>query len=312
MPVYSVPTQQQQQQALVQAQPSAQYSQSGAARPAVQQPPQYQQQQQQPQPPQYQQPPQQQLQPPQQPSYQQPPQYQQPPTIQQPQQQQQQPPYQQQQAQPSQNASTGFNISGPPAIDHMMAELRAILKNKLQAKIDDAERTSSNILETLMAETKTLEGNQERLQEILARLNADLLKRQRQLADLQIVHDKRSELSRKSLDLGNLNGGKGTGVAFDLQDVIRVESVHAEQIMDCDFTDMACGDALYAMSLTYFANVGNSTHSANEGNAALGPFLKAVRMVARQQFMVRALKLKINALMAPQQQQQHSISQQAH
>lgn len=158
--------------------------------------------------------------------------------------------------------------------DAEMHELRAIIRNKIAAKIQERQAKEAEGMERLMEDGAKLSENERRLDEGIAKLRSETLRIQKAIEDFRRV-DK--EAQQPEIDIGNL----------DVEGLVLPQGEVSRQLFELTLQEMAIADCLYAINKAFFDN---------PNLIGITPFIKTIRSLAREQFMAKAHIQKIRQL----------------
>ena len=197
----------------------------------------------------------------------------------------QQPPQQPQQQQFT-NYSSGYvppqlqsfpTRSVPKSVsskDAEMHELRAIIRNKIAAKIQERQAKEAEGMEHLMEDGAKLAENERKLDDSIAKLRSETQRIQKTIEDFKRA-DK--EAQQPVIDIGNM----------DVEGLVLPQGEVSRQLFELSMQEMAIADCLYAINKVFFDN---------PNLIGITPFIKSIRSLAREQFMAKAHIQKIRQL----------------
>lgn len=199
------------------------------------------------------------------PSQQLPPTHQQP--LQYPSQQHGQPP-------PSATAAPATTAPAQRSKEGEVHELKTIVKNKVLAKIKEREQEAAVSMDRLMDDSTLLNENDLRLDDCIRKLQDEISRAEH--AGHELASAKR-DLQRPEIVIGKV----------DVESLMQPQGVIPRQLFELTVREMAVSDCLYAVSNAFFDN---------PSMIGMQQFIRSVRSLAREQFLAKALILKIRRM----------------
>lgn len=178
------------------------------------------------------------------------------------------PPCHQQQSPQSQN--TNMNAKSPSTSGMSEHNLKVLLREKLQRRFKDQQQEWAFESDDLLEEGQKLEKGERSLLTSQEKLLTIIKEIEKEIETIRLRKETISNLSNDS--------------ELDLDCIVRPQGPIAKQIIDLTTEEMSLEDTLYSMGKAFLDG---------KLNVPLATYLKSVRDVARDQFMVKALILKI-------------------
>lgn len=158
--------------------------------------------------------------------------------------------------------------------DAEMHELRAIIRNKIAAKIQEHQAAAAESMERLMEESAKLTENEGRLNDSVSKLRSEMQRIQKAIEDLRRIN---RETQAPEIDISKL----------DVEGLMLAQGETSRQLLELSLQEMAIIDCLYAINKAFFDNPNLIGVSA---------FIKMIRSLAREQFMAKAHIQRIRQL----------------
>lgn len=182
----------------------------------------------------------------------------------------------QQPMQPAQQQPTLAATAAPAqrSKEDEVYELKTIVRNKVLAKIKEREQEVAASTDRLMDDSTLLNENDLRLDGCIRKLQDETSRVEHALHELESA---KRDLQRPEIAIGRV----------DVESLMQPQGVIPRQLVELTVREMALVDCLYAISNAFFDN---------PSMIGMQQFVRSVRSLAREQFLAKALILKIRRM----------------